>query len=287
MNRLLLVVIFLFSSLTLSSESWAAAIYANNATGGTPYIYVMDPSTMAVSDTLTNLTGINGRGVVVVNGIVYYTTATSNSVYSYTLATHTNNGALFSVSGTSALSTMAFDGTDFWIGDYSGTNHAYLYSPTGMLLRTISLADCRGNCDGLEFFLQNGQGRLISNRLDGCCGGSPTQYDVYDTNGNLLQAAFITAPFPGTGIAFDGMNFFVSDINNGKVATFNGTTGALLGEQSITGFPVGKSPLVEDLSVDYALVLPPPPGTPEPATFVLMGMGMIGLALGTKLWKKP
>lgn len=27
-------------------------------------------------------------------------------------------------SGASALSTIAYDGTNFWIGDYSGTNHA-------------------------------------------------------------------------------------------------------------------------------------------------------------------
>lgn len=283
MRRLGFVLAVMLCVLGLSSHIWAAAIYGNNATGGTPYIYVMDPSTMAVTDTLTNLSGTNGRGVVVVNGILYYTTANSNSVFSYTLATHTNNGPLFSVTGANALSTMAFDGTDFWIGDYSGTNHAYLYSPTGTLLKTISLSDCTSFCDGLEFFLQNGQGRLISNRVDGCCNGSPVDYDVYDTNGNLIKADLITANFPATGIAFDGTNFLVSDFNGAKIATYDGTTGAFIKSQSITGFPAGKAPAIEDLSVDYALVLG---NVPEPGTFGLIGLGSIVLASKLKLRKR-
>ncbi len=81
---------------------------------------------------------------------------------------------------------MAFDGTNFWIGDYSGTNHAYLYSPTGTLLKTISLSNCTGDCDGLEYVVLNGQSRLIENR-----GDAVGPYDLYDTNGNLIQADFI------------------------------------------------------------------------------------------------
>jgi sugar lactone lactonase YvrE len=102
--------------------------------------------------------GINGRGIVNVGNILYYTDANDNHVYAYNFATHTDLGTAFTVAAASALSTIAYDGTNFWIGDYSGTNHAYLYTPTGTLLKTISLANCTGHCDGLEFF----NGTLIS-----------------------------------------------------------------------------------------------------------------------------
>src|SRR5215469_12290798 len=108
-------------------------IYGNNATGGAPYIYQIDKTTGAITNTYTGLSGINGRGVVVVGNTMYYTTANSNAVYSYNLATNTNNGVVFTVAGSTALSTIAYDGTNLWIGDYSGTNHAYLYSTSGTL----------------------------------------------------------------------------------------------------------------------------------------------------------
>jgi hypothetical protein len=122
---------------------------------------------------------------------------------------------------------MAYDGTNFWIGDYSGTNHAYMYSPTGTLLATISLGMCEGYCDGLEYF----NGMLISNRYDGGfarAGGN--QYDIYDLAENLITADFIdtNGHGNGTGIAFDGTDFFISDIFNNKISVWDGTTGAWL-----------------------------------------------------------
>ena len=86
-------------------------------------------------------------------------------VFTHNLVTNVESVA-FTVGGATGLSTMAYDGTDFWIGDYSGTNHAYHYTPGGTLLSTVSLSNCDGFCDGLEFFLQGGQPRLISNRGD-------------------------------------------------------------------------------------------------------------------------
>ena len=221
----------------------------------------------------------NGRGVVVVGDTLYYTTATTNSVFSYTLSTSTDNGALFTVAGASALSTMAYDGTDFWIGDYSGTNQAYLYSPTGTLLKTISLGDCTGFCDGLEYFVDgSGNARLIENEADG---NTPGIYDVYDTSGNLITHDFInTGNVSGTGIAYDGTDFFVSNIFQGTISVYD-NTGTFIRTETLTGFPGDFAPLVEDLSADYAVVLGNPP-TPEPATFATFGAGLLGLCLAVK-----
>lgn len=111
-------------------------------------------------------------------------------------------------------------------------------------------------------------GYLISNRCDAFCG----TYDVYDLNGNLVQAALITTPNgEGTGIAFNGTDFYVSDIFEGKYWVFD-TNGNLLQTISISGY--NQSPLVEDLSFNYQQVLQ----TPEPGSLLMFGSSALALA---------
>jgi DNA-binding beta-propeller fold protein YncE len=170
---------------------------------------------------------------------------------------------------------MAFDVTNFWIGDYSGTNKAYYYSPTGTVLKTITLSKAAGFYDGLEFF----NGNLIANEFDGGFGGTNT-YDVYDTDGNLLTAGFIkTTQSPAsTGIAFDGTNFWVAGESDGKLYEYNGTTGAFIASVTVT--PTGHA--FEDLSVDYNIVIPPSNGVPEPGTLITLAGGLLALGLARR-----
>jgi len=262
-----------------ASATPVTTIWVDNATGGSPIIQEYNISTGALLDQF-NGDGSNGRGVVQVGDIVYYTTAGDNNVYAYNYVTNTDLGVKFSVAGASALSTMAYDGTNFWIGDYSGTNHAYLYSPTGTLLKTVSLANCSGFCDGLEYGtgvagINGGNPFLISNRYDGGFGGFNT-YDVYDTNGNLITAGLITGHNGGdTGIAFDGTTFYVDEVlSGGSIEEFN-TAGTYLSNLTLTGQSYF---LGEDLSVNYAQVLPPPT-VPEPASLALLATALTGFGL--------
>jgi hypothetical protein len=245
--------------------AWAGPfIYANNA--GAPRIDIIDAATgLVTSQFAINGGAGNGRGVVVVGNTLYFTLANSGNVFTHDLTTHAESVA-FNVAGSSGLSTIAFDGANFWIGDYSGTKNAYNYTPGGVLLSTVVLGNCSQFCDGLEYFLQGGVGRLISNRGDTL---SPGIYDVYSLTGTLLQAAFITVASNGRGIAFDGTNFRVAGSNT--ITTFNGTTGALISTQTIAG-----THNFEDLSIDYTLVLPPS-GVPEPSTFGMLGAGLVGM----------
>jgi hypothetical protein len=261
-------------------------IYANNSSFGVPYIFVLDPNTMAVTDTLTNLSSANGRGVVAVGSTIYYTTFTSNAVYSYTPATHTNNGAAFSVAAATYLTAIAFDGTNFWIAAFnvgSGTSSVYEYSMTGTQLKVITLSNPTVGYDGLEYFVQSGQGRLIANR-----GNNSGIYDVYDTNGALVTSAFInaTSGVPGaTGITFDGTNFRVSRIFNQSIDTYNGTTGALLTTQAITGNSPANFAFVEGISADHSVTPVTAVSVPALGQWGMIVCGLLLLAAG--LWMSP
>lgn len=292
MSRIVSVVlkvsIVALCALGLSSTSRAGDefLYANNAGGtGNDAVWQID---VTLGDKVTNeysIPGIgNGRGVIDVNNILYVTTASSGNVYAFNIATNALS-TVFSVAGTSALASITYDGTNFWIGDYSGSNKAFEYSPTGTLLKTIVLSNCTSFCDGLTFVAQNG-GELLSNRFDGAFGLS--QYDLYDTNGNLIKADFIDATVLGaqgctnsTGIAWDGTNFFVSCIF-GKVAEFD-ANGNFIGVTTLNtnGFNNGnQGPLIEGMSANFAITIPPTPTpTPEPATLSLLGLGMAAVGL--------
>jgi DNA-binding beta-propeller fold protein YncE len=238
-TSLFLATFALCGIVALTAHAQPNRLYGDSA--GSNRIDVIDPATGALIRSCSPAKG-NGRGMVVVGNNAYFTVAESNNVYRMDINTCADLGVAFSVTGAFGLSTIAYDGTNFWIGDYSGTNHAFYYSPTGTLLKTITLANCTGFCDGLEYF----NGKLISNRGD----AFNAPYDVYDTNGNLLQAAFITPNFSATGIAFDGTNFYVSNIFGASVSVFDGTTGAFIKNLPLTG---GAGFLIEDLSFDYQL----------------------------------
>lgn len=191
----------------------------------------------------------NGRGIVQVGNTLYTTTAGSNNIYETDATTGAPLGVAFSIAGASGLQAISFDGTNFWVGDYSGTNNAYLYSPTGTLIRTLALSESQGYYDGLEYF----DGKLIANTFDGGFTGS-NGYSIYDaTTGALLTKDFIvTGNAPsghqnGTGIAYDGTNFYVADIFNNDLTIWSGTNGSYLGLLAVAG-----SPENEDLSVDFA-----------------------------------
>jgi len=248
---------FLAALVTVAASFFACGaqaqnfIYGNSASSIPGAMYKIDAATGVVAKTCPQSKG-NGRGMVVVSNVVYFTVTSSGNIYKTNFNTCSDDGIAFAVPGASSLSTIAFDGTNFWIGDYAGSNKAFYVSPSGVLLNTVTLANCTGNCDGLEFF----NGKLISNRGDADTAG----YDLYSTAGTLLTPAFIPATgFGATGIAFDGTNLFVSDIFNQKLQVYNGTTGAFVKTVTITGM-TSPNNVLEDLSADYSIVLGPPTG---------------------------
>lgn len=264
----------------------AALIYQNSAGSS---MSSHDLTTGAMVKTFTQNKG-NGRGIVVVGDTIYYTVAGSGSVYKRSVSTNADLGVAFTITGSSGLQAISYDGTNFWVGDYSGTTKAYLVSSAdGSVIKTIDLSasagsDIQGYYDGLEYF----NGKLIANRYDGgyaFAGGN--QYSVYDLNGNLLTKDFINTNGHGngTGIAFDGTNFYINDIFHSQVTIWDGTTGAYISALALTGANTGSA---EDLSVDFAGRAdtcggpnqPPCDNNkvPLPGTLPLAGLAMLALA---------
>ena len=225
---------------TAQANAQQNLVYGNSA--GTRGIDVIDADTGAIIRTCAHGKG-NGRGVVVIGDIGYYTVASAGTVWKLNVETCEDLGVAFETAR-NGIATIAYDGTNFWLNQYDSvapTNGAFEYDFDGNLLRSITLSLCTSHCDGMEYF----DGKLISNRGD----AAAPIYDIYDLDGNILTEGFINDPQGGstTGIAYDGVNFWVSDIFANRLRVYDGQTGAFIEFIDITG----GATVIEDLSVDY------------------------------------
>jgi len=238
LTRVLFLALIGISTADQRLSAQLSIAYGNNAGGIVDIVNKID---LFTGDNLQTYTpsGGNGRGVVVVGNIIYSTEAIGPQIYKTDATTGASLGYILTEQA--SMSTLAWDGSTFWTTDYDGSNRGRQIDLSGTTIKTVTFSESEGNMDGLEYF----NGKLIVNHHDGGEGG-PNSYSIYDLNGNLLAKDFITAP-NGTGIAYNGVNFVVSDIRGNAINEYDGTDGHLIGTLPLVDFHQ-----IEDLSVDYA-----------------------------------
>jgi len=269
--------------LMVGGTAQAGLIWGNNASSGAPYIQAYDSTTGALVHEFLSPHGGNGRGVVQVGNILYYTLVSNKNIYRMSAVDGSDLGSPITTA-VQSMSTIGWDGNAFWTSDYTGNKNAYRIDPaTGATIKTVSLAKAGRRYDGLEYF----NGKLIANRGDAAGGGV---YDVYDINGNLLTADFLKTGEPSTGIAFDGTDFYVSNIFKHTISVFDGTTGNFLRVLDLDA--AVRQKYIEDLSFDYAARSDTgggnggTPSVPEPGTLALLGLGAFLLAWTRRRMRK-
>jgi uncharacterized protein (TIGR03437 family) len=205
----------------------ASTVWAFNASFGNPHIQAYDLATgiagadFEAPNNDAQRGRANGRGIAMVGTTIYYTLADSPIVYKTDAVTHADLGIAFRTPLTPGINSLVWDGASFWMvasqpadPTKPADGKVYQYSPTGTLMRTVVLAG-RENANLAPNGLEITASGIVVNR-----GSVP--YDLYDFNGNMITPGFITATFRTAGIAFDGVNYIVSDVINGQLAIFDG-----------------------------------------------------------------
>lgn len=239
----------LFAIGLAAPSAHAVIVYGNGATFGPDNVYKWDVDIAAGTSTLLRTytdVGLqpngNGRGVVIVGNIMYTTDAGSgfggdNHIYMTDVTTGARLGSFATtIPGTVNLSTLAWDGSQFWSSQYIGGGNAYRFGLDGVVTKTIDLNGYDAK-DGMEYF----NGKLIANR-----GDAVGPYDIYDLDGNLLTGAFISPSGQATGIAYTG-NEFLTVHGFNSLDVWDQTTGAFIKNIRLAG----SFNSIEDLSVDY------------------------------------
>jgi hypothetical protein len=272
-----------------------SVIWGNSASGGNVNLEAFNITSSGVATLsqqflVPNLTAKNdnGRGVAVLGNTIYYTTANSGNIYVTDAITHADLGILVST-GFQGIANVATDGTYIYASDYQTSSGVVnKYDTSGNLVGTVNVGTGFGR-DGFEVQnnpnISGGALTFISNR-----GDLTSPYDVYDSSGSLLISAFIDPAADGfgtgqTGIAYDGTNYFVSDIFNNRLFEYSGT-GVYTQTIDLSGIPnphTGR--LLEDLSAVGNTINNPPPNTvPEPTSLLLLSTGLAGIGLAA--WRR-
>ena len=210
----------------------------------------------------------SAASIAVVGNTGYYTLLGNANVYKVDMTTHLAGGIAFNTGDSSWMNGITTDsGGNLWFA-HGGSSSLQEFNTTGTLLSTHAFPDPASSFrDGSVIY----NGFLVANRGDQT--GPYDRYLIPGGNGALtyLDKPFITALGGNNGIAYNGVNFYISNEQTHIVTKYD-SNGAFVSQANL---PAGSR--YENwtfASQDIVVV----PGVPEPGSYALMlaGLGVMG-----------
>lgn len=235
-------------------------------------IQKLDGDTGAVVDSFALPHGAgSGASIAVVGNTGYYTLLGDANVYKVDMTSHLYGGIAFNTGDSSYMNGITVDSNAHLWFAHGGSSALQEFNTIGNLLSTHAFPDVASAYrDGSVVF----NGFIVANRGDQI--GPYDKYAIPAGNAPLtyLDKPFITALGGNNGIAFNGVNFYISNEQTHIVTKYD-TAGNFVSQANLPA----NSRYENWTFASQDIVVDPGPGrVPEPATLALVGLGLASLA---------
>ena len=213
-----------------------------------------------------------GASIAVVGNIGYWTTLGNANVHTVDMTTHVIGPDAFSTGDSTLMNGITTDSNGHLWFAHGSSSALQEFTTAGALVSTHAFPNAAGAYrDGSVVF----GGFIVANR-----GDQIGPYDKYAIPGGNGALTYINQPFisqcvgqcGSNGIAFDGINFYVSNEQVHTVTKFN-AAGVFVSVANLD-----PNSRYENWTFASQDIVPPGGVVPEPGTLALLAVGVVALA---------